>query len=446
MSRGFKITRQDGLTERDSNLAPWIQNFAGKNKNLTVVEQTRARDAQSLVSQINNIMGSKSRYATVSDAVNDMRERTGLDTYLNQLTANDKNNVKVADLKINDLNQDGTVDDFEVYMRETDFDPNNPYFDVGLQDGEEDLNNDLVGNILAAITVRNFKPDLTNYMNFGLGYVIGAKMSKNDGNVQLKKVYDEAKKHNKLAGDELKKKVNKTGSEAYPGEECEGGSCDAGQDNFDHYMSKLHVNEASTPFKIGFETGFFDLEHNQVGDILASLNATPNPPLEPGLENGILYGLGYCWGADISTEGGNKEIKRIFNYYHFKNKNKLAQLNVPTTNSNKIPESLAKYHDVADNIVNFIRNNIRNTNALGASVPAIQYDLLAIFGQRYGIETQDIMNEDVARFINNIIVSEMAMVGPEENNPNIGFGVGKNFGGDDMSDNNDAFKGLMPAK
>lgn len=428
MSRGFKITRQDGLTERDSNLAPWLKQFAGK-KALTVVEQTRARDTQSLVSQINSIMGSKARYATVDDAVNDMKERTGLDTYLNQLKASSKDAIKTAQaVELSDLNLDGQIDDFEVYMRETDFDPSHPYFDLGLKEGEEDLANDLVSDVMAAITVNNFKPDLINCMNFGLGYVIGAKLSKEDGNVQLKKVFEE-----------VKKKVNKTASEAYPGEECTGGSCDAGQDNFDKFLAETKFDQDSESFKTGVEVGEYDLEHNQVGDILA---ATTSLIKKLPINDYMSFGVGYAFGAKMSLNQAKHELKRVFNYTHFKTKT-AQQLDIPGAKANKIPESLAKYPNVVDSIVSFIKNNIKNTNALGASVPGIQYDLLALFGQKYGIEAQDIMNEDVARFINNMIVSEMSMLGPEEHNPNLGFGVGKDF---DMSDNNDAFKGLMPAK
>ncbi len=434
MSRGFKITRQDGLNEQNSNLAPWLKNFAGKESKLpTVVEQIRQRDAKSLVNQINSIMGSKSRYATVADAVNDMKERTGLDTYLNQLTANSKENIKIAEAQTADLNQDGNVDNFEIYMRETDFDPSHTYFEIGLTDGEEDLGSDLVGDVLSAIRLRNFVPDLTNYMNFGLGYVIGAKLSKEEGNKQLKRVYDSIKKKSSVASFGHKKKVNKTA------QEWDDGMDDV--DPFDYFMSETDFNTASYAYQIGFEDGEIDAGKNQVGDILGSAEGRHDVPYS--LKSHIEYGIGYCYGAKMSSRDGKNELKRIYDFY--KKNHKMAQLDIPTSTAtgNKIPESLSKYPDVVDNIVSFIRNNIRNTNALGASVPAIQHDLLALFGQRYGVEAQDVMNEDVARFINNIIVSELSTVGPETHNPNLGFGVGKDFGD---SDNTDAFKGLMPVK
>lgn len=441
MSRGFKINRQSDLTERDSNLAPWLKQFAGRQKEpQTIVEKTRLRDSESLVSQINGIMGSKSRYATVSDAVNDMKERTGLDKYLNQLTANDKQTIKTAQALLEDLNKDEEIDDFEYYMKETDFDINNSYFELGVSDGEEDAANDMVGDLLSSIRLRNISQHLTNFMNFGLGYVIGAKMSKEDGNSELKKVY-EFIKGVKTAS--VKKKVNKLAGESYPGEECEGGSCDAGQDNFNKFMSTFDFNpsgEYGDCYRLGHEIGVDDKNNDQAGDILASITALSSP-IPQNLKSYISFGLGYCHGADFSNGHGKQELKRIFNYIHFKTKT--AQLNVPTGPKNQLPESLAKYNNISDDIVNFIRNNIRNTNALGASVPAIQHDLLAVFGVKHGIEAQDVMNDDVAKFINNIIVSEMSMLGPEEHNPNIGMGIGKDM---DMSDNNDAFKGLMPAK
>lgn len=62
-------------------LSPLIKQFA-KNHIPTVVDSARARNANSIIQQVNSILNGKSRYATVADAVQDMTERTGLGAYL----------------------------------------------------------------------------------------------------------------------------------------------------------------------------------------------------------------------------------------------------------------------------------------------------------------------------------------------------------------------------
>jgi hypothetical protein len=109
-----------------------------------------------------------------------------------------------------------------------------------------------------------------------------------------------------------------------------------------------------------------------------------------------------------------------------------------------LPESLAKYTNVAEDIENFVRNNIRNGHSLSATVPQLQHDILAIFGVRNGIEPHDVMNDEVAKYLSDIILSERSLTAPDEHNPNIGYGVGRTD--IDDYDNQDAFEGLMPAR
>jgi len=52
---------------------------------VTSLEQSRQRKSFSIIDQINGIMGGKPRYGSVADAVADMRERTGLNQYLDQV-------------------------------------------------------------------------------------------------------------------------------------------------------------------------------------------------------------------------------------------------------------------------------------------------------------------------------------------------------------------------
>lgn len=95
MSRGSfgikKISDEDSGYEKESyNLTPWMQRLFEQNiaKQESAVEQARQR--QSIVNQVNNIITNTPRYATVADAVNDMQERTGLKSYLNKIQASNK--------------------------------------------------------------------------------------------------------------------------------------------------------------------------------------------------------------------------------------------------------------------------------------------------------------------------------------------------------------------
>lgn len=105
--------------------------------------------------------------------------------------------------------------------------------------------------------------------------------------------------------------------------------------------------------------------------------------------------------------------------------------------STQIPSSLMKY-DFANDIVNYIRNNIKTIGVLGVSIPSLQYDLLSVFPK---LNATDVMNEDVAKFINDCIYSEQSQLSPEVNNQNIGRGVGL-----DLQENNDPWASLIPSK
>lgn len=219
MSRGFKINRQSGMNEKETNLVDWLSDFveaqAKSEKSETAVDAARKRNSQSYLQQIVNIIGNPPRYATVEDAVQDMRERTGLNAYLDKM--------KTAD------------------------------------------------------------------------------------------------------NGESKKKVNKSASE-----KC------------------------------------------------------------------------------------------------------------------VLPESLSKYKDVAEDIENFVQNNINNTHGLASTVPQLQYDILSVFGLRYGIESQDVMNHEVAKYLNDCILEAQKNLNSSNKIPaSIGDGVGR-VDVDDYDDQ-DAWSGFMPA-
>ena len=103
-----------------------------------------------------------------------------------------------------------------------------------------------------------------------------------------------------------------------------------------------------------------------------------------------------------------------------------------------IPESLSKY-DFVDNIFSYIDNNIKNNGVVGVSIPSVQHDLLSVFPK---LDPSDVMNDDVAKFINDRIYSEQSQLSPENSSAgNLGKGVGL-----DLQENNDPWAGLMPSK
>ncbi len=117
---------------------------------------------------------------------------------------------------------------------------------------------------------------------------------------------------------------------------------------------------------------------------------------------------------------------------------KSAKKKVNKEASYQIPESLQKY-DFADDVAAYIRNNIQNTGATGASIAAIEHDLLSVFPK---LDPSDIMNDEVAKFISDCIYSEQSQLSPEVNAPNLGKGVGKDL----LVQDTDPWAGLMPSK
>ena len=109
MSRGFspisRISDEDAGYQKESyNLSPWMQRVMDQATRQTAVQQARSR--QSIVNDINGIIAHPPRYATVDDAVDDMRERTGLNSYLQTIRANEsKDKIKqiVASIQESDV-------------------------------------------------------------------------------------------------------------------------------------------------------------------------------------------------------------------------------------------------------------------------------------------------------------------------------------------------------
>lgn len=109
-------------------------------------------------------------------------------------------------------------------------------------------------------------------------------------------------------------------------------------------------------------------------------------------------------------------------------------------NESQIPESLSKY-DFVNDIVNYIKNNIANTNGLGCSVPQLSDDILALFSKN-GLQAQDIYNDEVAKYLSNCIYDVQKML-PDNNEMH---DLGKNVGKDMLVQDSDPWAGLMPSK
>lgn len=117
-------------------------------------------------------------------------------------------------------------------------------------------------------------------------------------------------------------------------------------------------------------------------------------------------------------------------------KNIVAQI----SGVSNVPEVWKKYsQEDIDILVNFIENIVENSRGLSASIPQVQHDILHTFGGKY--HDDDILNEETAKYINNIISIAKAKNGPIKTDLNIGRGVGQ-----DLQDNQDYWSAMMPAK
>lgn len=85
---------KSGPFSRDTdNVTPsWVNDYAEMLEKNSVQSVEKDR---SMYDQISNIMNGNSRFATVDEAVSDMKERTGLSVYLNQIAAAE-NQIKTA--------------------------------------------------------------------------------------------------------------------------------------------------------------------------------------------------------------------------------------------------------------------------------------------------------------------------------------------------------------
>lgn len=89
MSRASKITRVSEEGTEKAKTPSWMKDVAESvHTGKTIVQITRERQKaiSSYLNSLQTILTNRSRYATVEDAVQDMRERTGLNTYLQRIS------------------------------------------------------------------------------------------------------------------------------------------------------------------------------------------------------------------------------------------------------------------------------------------------------------------------------------------------------------------------
>ncbi len=83
--RSPSIISRDGMNEKQTEKTPnWISEFASELEKKAV--HSKDQD-DSLYNQISQILGKKSKYSTVEEAVLDMQKRSGLYEYVNKIKA-----------------------------------------------------------------------------------------------------------------------------------------------------------------------------------------------------------------------------------------------------------------------------------------------------------------------------------------------------------------------
>jgi hypothetical protein len=150
----------------------WVQDFV---KNLEVNSAKSRGEENSVYDQINNILGNKSKYSSVEEAVEDMKNRTGLSEYLAQ--------IKQASSE--DALPEGTVKTLFEKIPEL-----KNYIDNYVKDRPGTVVDAVVQDILKIPSIRNALPedqdvpdDVKKYISEKIGECRGKNM--NDGKERL---------------------------------------------------------------------------------------------------------------------------------------------------------------------------------------------------------------------------------------------------------------------
>lgn len=191
----------------------------------------------------------------------------------------------------------------------------------------------------------------------------------------------------------------------------------------------LGMTSANKFKNLGIYDGIEDLEnHGSGSDILASILAHK---VKIPLSEYIDYAHGYIKGSKMSEKDADHELSRIDYYLNKHNISKKANI--------ELPQSLSQY-SVAEDIANFVKNNIKNTHGLGVTVPSLQHDILSLFG-KYGVDGKDVMNDEVAKYLSHCILEAQTHVRQTDISHQLGLGVGK----ENEDGQQDVWQTLMPA-
>jgi uncharacterized protein (UPF0297 family) len=106
---------------------------------------------------------------------------------------------------------------------------------------------------------------------------------------------------------------------------------------------------------------------------------------------------------------------------------------------NDVPESLKQYDNI-DQIISYVDNIIESSHGLGCSIPQLQDNIVRTFPK---VQTEDVMNEDVSKYLNNKIIQAISLIGPAEDN---NFNIGKGLNQEKIEENGNYWENLEPNK
>jgi hypothetical protein len=94
----FTISRDESSFDRGEKTPSWLNEYASILEKESVKSKSKS---YSLYDQINSILGNKSKYSTVDEAVEDMKTRTGLSDFLQRKKASSTAPTNIETFKTN---------------------------------------------------------------------------------------------------------------------------------------------------------------------------------------------------------------------------------------------------------------------------------------------------------------------------------------------------------
>ena len=185
-----KYSRSQGIISRESDSSlredSWLNEFK-KNLDKTAVQSKRVDD--SLFDQINSIMNGKSKYTSVSAAVEDMMQRSGLTSYLSNVKKSEKNDEDSLKTK--------SASNKDFLKKAINAAENNDWFAVGKYLGTYDREKNSIipaHQSIAKIkewydsSLNDFSIPENMWLSYAAGYSEGAKVSDDVKNKDFEKI------------------------------------------------------------------------------------------------------------------------------------------------------------------------------------------------------------------------------------------------------------------